>query len=462
MLLCGIDIGTTNTKAVVVDEDLSLLANVILPLPNEYCCDRPAGTVWLEQFRRPIEYFDARGVFEDQKVVCGITTQGGSFTCLDNSYKPVTAAFSWTGFAEQSMVDALSESFGKAQYYRTTGLVPGSWLAAVKLKQWLEGPDKNKRSFRFAAGIPELIFSSLAGKFITDFTNAQITGMFDFNTARWSEDILDWVGISPDNLAETVECSSVVLENVDVSGRRIDLVTSCHDQYSSMYACGLDSPRTVAVAGGTAWVINGKSRQPFYDFDNFVTTPGRDVLPGWFGYFTSLGQVGRSFARVLAAHEITLTRLNKMEPEIENIGPGKSTVPGDLHHWIVSGQTDPATAVRRFMEAVAAHLRFRLEVIAANHGIEKIIMTGGAAQGRCWPRILSNVCNIPVQVVRFPELTAYGAALLTRYVVTGRSGDAHWPDGVQVVSHEPEPKAADAYEQWYGRQREVIEQARQS
>ena len=124
------------------------------------------------------------------------------------------------------------------------------------------------------------------------------------------------------------------------------------------------------------------------------------------------------------------------------------------------------------MEVTAARVAFFLEKFNMNFRGDKLVMTGGAAGSSFWPQVIADTIDIPVEAVDFPELTAYGAALIAGKAVTGEPpsddlnrlagprvcGDSTigWPESVPVRIYEPE--LSSVYRQWYeNHQRSVIE-----
>ena len=82
-------------------------------------------------------------------------------------------------------------------------------------------------------------------------------------------------------------------------------------------------------------------------------------------------------------------------------------------------------------------------------------MTGGATASSFWPTAISNICNMEVEAVDFPEFTAYGAALFAKEAVN-ESISVGWPESARVKLYSP--KHSDKYRQWYeGHQKTIIE-----
>jgi len=232
MLYCGIDIGTTNTKAVLLDDEYGLRGRVSIACPEPDKNGTIPSGLWHEHFVKVMEEFKGRNLFGKEHVICSITGQGGSFVLLDKGYKPVSPSYSWTGSAPEAVVDEFERVLGRQHVYRTTGWTPGGWLMATKLKNM-----NDERGFpdgtRYIATVPESIHAQTGGRFVSDVTHAQITGMFDFNKQEWAGDILHWSGVEAEMLPEVFNGPQIFEEGVCVGGCRFSLATSLHDQYAA-------------------------------------------------------------------------------------------------------------------------------------------------------------------------------------------------------------------------------------
>ena len=98
MIFCGIDIGTTNTKAVLIDSNGELIDRLGIAAGLT-----EAGVEvvdWYEHFCDIFDYFASKGYITGNKVICSITAQGGSFVLLDEKFDPVSRSYSWTENAD--------------------------------------------------------------------------------------------------------------------------------------------------------------------------------------------------------------------------------------------------------------------------------------------------------------------------------------------------------------------------
>ena len=441
MVFCGIDIGTTNTKAVVLDCEGNLLDSVSIPAANQ-----SDAKMWYEHFCRAMDYFASGGHFSGQEITCSVTAQGGTFVLLSKNFKPVSPAYSWTVKSGSSVVEDLVSRFDKYQYYHLTGWEPRSWLTVCKLRE-LAGNGDIPENARFVASVPDFIYSQMTGELITDITNAQITGICGFEQGRWDERLVQWVGIEPGYMPPISDALKIVFDKVQTAWGKVSFVTSSHDQYAAMEAGGLEPDRGVMLGTGTAWVINGRSSRAVYDDESFLIHPGRDLYKDCFGYIATLGQIGGGFDRLLKRLGLESGDLDGIESTFCDDGSPCRTIDVDILSGSVAGESDGPLTIRRYMEWAASVVAFVLEKFELTTGQGQIVMSGGATRSGFWPQVVADLCGITVQAIDFPEFTAYGAAL---HAMAGTSEEMDWghlPRWIEAQTYEP--KYAAEYRQWY-------------
>jgi len=456
MRYCGIDIGTTNTKAVVIDDDGQLVDRVTLPLPEVAVADRLDAATWRRQFGEALNWLAGRGSLGGKRFTCSLSTQGGSFACVDEKYQPLDLGFSWMGRSAERWPAELAAAFGREAFYLRTGWPPLGFGLPAKVKEWRVSDAERARRLRYVAQVPEFILADLGGRFVTDETNAQISGFYDVIGRDWWDEVVAWAGLRREMLAEVRRPAEFRLDDVTAGGLRFDLIGCAHDQYASMFACDLEAGRAVNLATGTAWVVNGSTDELLFDREHLLTHPGRDVVAGRCGFIAVFGAVGKGFSDLLARAGAAPEELEAMTADLTRCGPPTGPVRGELRRGRLDGADASAEAIRRFMEAVSAKARYLIETTVGLATVGRVIMTGGAVRSRFWTQVLASVLSLPVEVVSFPELSAYGAAILGRFVRTGARPDRRWPAGVAVETVSPETGPAKRYREWYETHRKAV------
>jgi sugar (pentulose or hexulose) kinase len=441
MVFCGIDIGTTSTKAVVLGRDGQVLDEVTFPAPAG-----TGETYWYQHFCRTMDLFGAKGRFAGEPIACSVTGQGGSFVLLDDGYRPVGSACSWTALAEDAVVGSLIGTLGVTACYRLAGWPPHGWLAACKLKQMIENRQLPYEA-RYVATVPDSIYAQLTGELSIDITSAQITGLADFRKSQWSRDMVRWVGVRKDWLPPIVAELRIVAEGVRTGWGRMTLVTGSHDQYAAMEAAGLEKDKSVMLGTGTAWVLNGRTGRPLYDEDRFLVHPGRDLHPDCYGFIVTLWQIGAGFDKLLANLGVTPASLGQLEDTLAGEDVPHKHLTVDLDAGLVRPAGHARLAVRRYMEWAGAEVLRALEDCGLAPGLDKIVVAGGAMKSRFWPQAIADICGLTVEAVDYPYFTAYGAALHAWSALQGSAPGPRFPPTAVVRTYSP--RQAEAYRAWY-------------
>jgi sugar (pentulose or hexulose) kinase len=442
MVFCGVDIGTTSTKAVVLDRAGQVLEEVALSAPT----GDENEVYWYEHFCRVMDHFASRGRFQGQEIVCSVTGQGGSFVLVDNKYRPVSPACCWTRLADQTVVRALIDALGVTAYYRMTGWPPHGWLAACKLKQMAQIGRLSPQT-RWVATVPDFIYAQLTGNISTDITSAQITGLTDFQGSQWSRDIAAWAGVREELLPPMVCRLGIVAEDVRTAWGKMTLVTGSHDQYAAMEAAGLEKDKSVMLGTGTAWVINGRTDWPLFDDRQFLIHPGRDLHRGCYGFIVTLWQIGAGFERLLNRFGLTAAVLGQIREGFAEQTFPRRAVRADVNSGTVEPAGDAPLSVRRYMEWAGSVVAHALERCGLARGLGKIVVTGGAMQSRFWPQAIADICDLTVAAVDYPHFTAYGAARHARAAVLGAQRPHRFPSATTVRVYTPQH--ASLYRAWY-------------
>ncbi len=439
VFFCGIDFGTTNTKAVLVDSAGHLLDSVSMAT----CPARKPDFYGL--FGKVMGSFGSSHGLSDAKVVCSITAQGGSFALLDENFKPVSRLYSWTENSEIPAVKSLMETFGKETYYRLTGWPPSNWLMSCKMKELFSNGQMMDAAH--IATLPEMIHARLSGKFITDITNAQITGLCDFQNGQWDQNILNWIGSRDAMLPEIETELTMVLEDIRTEWGTLSFAASSHDQYAAMEAANLHPNTNLMLATGTAWVINSRTTEPVFDEKYFLSHPGRDIRNHWFGNIVSFGAIGKGFETLLHHFKAGYQDLNQIESAFTEHDVPCAVIDVDMDRGMVRSANTLPSAVKRYMEWSAAKTLFVLELYDYTEGLDSIVMTGGAGTSRYWPQVIADVTHVAVQVFDFPEFTAYGAALHARSAYTGIQNNTGLIQEAKTKTCYP--VNAERYRDWY-------------
>ena len=222
--LLGIDQGTTQTTAVIVDERGEMIEKNSAQLPARF--PQPG---WVEQepsdIVRTVKEACAPLLAKYDIAAVGFDNQGETFVVWDKrTGEAVTPAIVWQDTRGQSVCDALAPHVDIQRLRQKTGLLLDSYFSAPKLKWVFE----NNSEIRTRAHAGELLFgttetwviwSLTKGKLhITDPSTASRTLLFDMNKFEWDDELLELFDV-PRSMLPEVKPSAGHIGDVDFSGQ---------------------------------------------------------------------------------------------------------------------------------------------------------------------------------------------------------------------------------------------------
>src|SRR5688500_14767648 len=195
--LLGIDQGTTQTTAVVVDENGSFVEKHSVPLPARF--PRPG---WVEQdpydILRTVKEAVAPLIEKYDIAAVGFDNQGETFVVWDkDTGQPLTPAIVWQDTRGESVCQALASRVDPDQLRQKTGLLLDSYFSAPKLK-WVFENDPEIRAqahagkLKFGTTETWVLWCFSNGRLhITDPSTASRTLLFDMNCFEWDAELLE-------------------------------------------------------------------------------------------------------------------------------------------------------------------------------------------------------------------------------------------------------------------------------
>ncbi len=218
--LLGIDQGTTQTTAVIVNEHGEMVEKNSSQLPARF---PQAG--WVEQdpldIVRTVKEACAPLLDKYEISAVGFDNQGETFVVWDkDSGEAVTPAIVWQDTRGQSVCDALASSVDLNLLRQKTGLLLDSYFSAPKLKWVFENyPEIRQQAhdgkLKFGTTETWIIWSLTNGKLhVTDPSTASRTLLFDMNRFEWDDDLLKLFDV-PKSMLPEVKPSAGYIDDVD-------------------------------------------------------------------------------------------------------------------------------------------------------------------------------------------------------------------------------------------------------
>jgi sugar (pentulose or hexulose) kinase len=420
-LYIGIDFGTSGCRSCVIDATATVQAEVAIPLPEP-----------VDQQQDPATWRDALDANFDRLMrrlppgrVAAIAVDGTSSTLLlcDAGGAPLGPALMYNNTAATTA----AQQIAKIAPANCAAHGPTASLAKLLTLQ----ADPANRDARFALHQADWITGRLCGRYgITDENNALKLG-FDPVTRVWPN-WLDRLGVHRDLLPEVVPPGQAVGSLAPMLAERWDLdestriVSGTTDSTAGFIATGAGPGEAVTALGSTL-VLKVCSDRPVFAPDHGVYSHrlGDHWLAG--GASNSGGTVLRRYFSdrqiqqlSLAVHPESPTGLDYYPlPATGERFPENNP---QLAPRLEPRPIDDAIFFQGLLEGITAieQRGYRLLESLGAPWPERIYTVGGGAINEAWRVMRETALGIPVEVALHQQ-AAYGAALLARQGLTGKS-----------------------------------------
>ncbi|MET0863504.1 MAG: FGGY-family carbohydrate kinase, partial [Nakamurella sp.] len=143
-----------------------------------------------------------------------------------------------------------------------TGLIPDAYYTASKIRFILDavpGAQQRAENGELLAGtVDTWLIWNLTGRksFVTDYSNASRTMMFNLETLEWDQELLKAYNIPLQMLAEVVPSDAIVGDIGATFGSAIPIAANMGDQQAGLFGQAAFSPGQSKMTYGTAGVLN--------------------------------------------------------------------------------------------------------------------------------------------------------------------------------------------------------------
>ena len=259
--ILSIDAGTTGITVVILDKRASICKKYYSEFTQYY-----PQSGWVEHDAEEIWTVTSnliQSAFKEYPpsncAAIGITNQRETTLIWDRKTgKPIHKAIVWQCRRTQEICTNLKNAGYEKLFKGKTGLVIDSYFSGTKI-QWLldhvDGARGKAESGKLAFGtIDSWLLWKLTGGYIhaTDFTNASRTMIFNIETKKWDEELLQILTI-PSTLLPDVKNSSGEFGKTDkqLFGEAIPITGVAGDQQAALYGQGCFEKGTSKCTYGT-------------------------------------------------------------------------------------------------------------------------------------------------------------------------------------------------------------------
>jgi len=467
--IIGIDIGTTNTKAVALTDEGEVLGSASASYPV-FSSEEGQHELDPEQLLEAVltALTAVRGKTSGMPGLAGI-----SFSCamhsliaVDASGKPLTRAITWADLRPASYAKVLRESAAGRRIYQRTG-VPVHAMSPLCKLLWLKAVAP--RIFDGAAryiSIKEYIWWRLFGEYKVDLSLASATGLLDIRSFDWYPESLEVAGISAGMLSELTPgtyMSTLLLPEYRSLGLPAGLpfIIGGSDGCLANLGSSAIKPGETALTIGTSGAVRMTVSAPEYDVRQrifcYILTDRHYVCGG---ATNNGGNVLQWYSKSVLKQE---GDIDSLEREAGTVPPGCE---GLVFLPYLRGERAPvwdadARGVffgvrsvheqRHFIRAILEGVCYSLYQIGASleetlGAIEHIYASGGFTRSRVWLQLVADVFMKRVYVTGTADASATGAVMMGFYAL-GIIGDLE--DTAKIVKvaevYEPDPARHAVY-----------------
>lgn len=453
----ALDQGTTGSRAIIFNHNGTIVSTAskefkqIYPKPG--WVEHDPMEIWSSQVEAAKTALDKAGLEAVDIAAIGITNQRETTIVWDKKTgKPVYNAIVWQCRRTAPICDQLKKKGLAEIIQKKTGLVVDAYFSGTKIKWILDNVDgvrekAKKGEVLFGTVDSWLIWNLTKGKvYVTDYSNASRTMLFNIHNLDWDEEILTELGI-PREILPKVLPSSHIYGNTDkeIFGREIPISGDAGDQQAALFGQACYEPGMAKNTYGTgcfilmntgekiipskngllttiAWGVNGKVE---YALEGSIFIGGAVVqwLRDELGLIKNSKEIEKYSLKVKDTNGVYLV------PAFVGLGAPY----WDMYaRGIIVGLTRGAKKehiLRAAEESIAYQSRDVLEVIQKDAGIDlkKLKVDGGAARDNFLMQFQSDILGVPVVRPKVVETTALGAAYLAGLAV------GYWKDKEEIA-----------------------------
>lgn len=445
-LVLAIDQGTTGTTAMLIDEQVRVVASVNTEFPNHYPApghvEHDVNEIWASVGASVGKVLAAAGVRADRIAAIGVTNQRETSLFWDRKTgQAIHRALVWQDRRTAPRCRALKAAGHEALFKDRTGLVLDPYFSGTKAEWLLDHVD----GARAEAEAGDLAFGTidtwltwrLTGEHVTDPSNASRTLMYDIHANGWSDELLDILRVPRATLPRVGASSERygVTKGVGFLPDGIPVAGLIGDQQGALFGQACFAKGMAKSTYGTgAFILMNTGDQPTRSDHGMLTTVGWRL-----GDQTTYALEGSAFIAGAAVQWLRdglgiIRKASDIEALAASVpdSNGVTFVPAlaglGAPHWrpdargIVTGITGGTTAAhlaRAALDGIALQIDEILAAMSHDLGepLAELRVDGGASANDLLMQRQADLVGVPCVRPVVRETTGLGSALLAGLAV---------------------------------------------
>lgn len=437
----GIDQSTQGTKAVLFDEQGSIIARADRKHAQLIDTNGYISHSLNEIYRNVIEasrlVIEKAGIDPADIVTIGLSNQRETTVAFDGKGNPLADAIVWQCSRSTSTLENLNFSKEEAEEIRLlSGLVLSPYFPASKMRWYLDEMDLGSYPDLHFGTIDTWVIYKLTGNFKTDASNASRTQLFDIHTLEWSDRLCELFGIDRKWLPEVCD-SNADFGSTDLEGvlpHPVSIHGVLGDSHAALFGQGCHEQGQIKTTFGTGSSIMMNIGDHYQESKQGLTTSLAWCMNGNTDYVFE-GNINYSGAVITwLQDDLELIESAAQTQKLaEQANPDDETVlvPAfsglSAPYWNenaramltgMSRTTGKREIVKAALESIDYQIVEILNAMASDSHLplREVKVDGGPTKNGYLMQFLSDMARSTVRVSRQEELSAIGAAYMAGIV----------------------------------------------
>jgi len=433
-LILSIDVGTTNIKAALVDEQGQLLGDAIstsMRIEGD-----ASGRAEHDPHKLKAALLDvcrlAIGSKGQDVEGLSLTSYQFGLVLVDREDEPLTGISTFVDTTAQSHHPRFLEAIGDIdQMYLRTGCPPIFQYPANRLHYIAAKYPEIRNKVAHVLDSKSFLMHILTGKYFTDYSTANSMGCLNIS-GDWDEEIIASTGFSKaqfpnvlNGFADKVELKSSICSTLGLK-KGTCISAGLYDGAALAAALTGFEPDIAVGNFGTSGMFRVPTATPIEDLEGGLIQSCL-LKPGLFLTGSGINNctIATNFLLNVLGLDLNYLRGKELSSPGSN---GVMTFPyftgerdkaiGNIGTGVVIGLGIASTRddlARSFLEGVAFSFLLLKQRLDPDSRIKEFRLGGGGTANLQWMQIMADTLNLPICLTQNPEMGIIGAASLARY-----------------------------------------------
>jgi gluconokinase len=431
-LTLAIDLGTTNLKAGLVNEQGEILlvrSSAIQTISRE----PGAAEHHPEELKRLL--FDLCrqvliGDYKDQVEYIVSSTYQFGLMLLDAQRNPLTAITLLTDIRSQHTFSDFICAYAEENIYQKTGCPLISQYVLPRLFYFSKEKPKLFEKAKYFTDSKSFLFEWLTGEWVTDISIAAATQFYDAHHFQWDEELLSRINLSPDQFplaADGTRFTAPLKKELCTAlgfKKNIQVVLGVFDGAALAIGLGGLAPNVGIINLGTTAMLRMPGDQPAFDKNENKRIQAYALHKYFFLNGGALNNASlpldwmRNNLFDIDMQDKALLQITNEPPLISlpYLTGERDSKTGPYASGVFFGIRRNHTGTdfaRSVLEGVAYSMRYIYDALKENNlHVKELRMGGGGINIKMWPQIFADVLAAPVTVSAVKEMALVGSSML--------------------------------------------------